>query len=152
MNDKIRYGIITLVAWNLLVLLMAMLAASIRGVEYSYFFEDGTGGVGISIFIVIWSLIWFGIGYHTRKKYVEEKNYYLKEAATLIDEAQYNKEFIAYYVSKHAKVLSIVFLTAIPWYMLGYVNGSFTVRDYLIMGAFALLTLISFGIYKLLKK
>lgn len=151
MDDKIKYGFISLGIWNFFLVLMAILAASIRNVEYSHFFDDGTGGIGISILIVIWSLIWFGIGYHVRKKYVEEKSYYMNKV-TAIDETQYNKEFVVFHICKYAKMLTIVFLTAIPWYILGYVDGSFSVRDFTFMGIMALLTIISFGTYKLLKK
>lgn len=150
MCGYIKYGVITSVVWNVLLVLMAMLAASIRDVEYSYFFDDGTGGFGISVLIVIWSLIWFGIGYHSRKKYVEERTFYMK--ATSLDKAQFNKEFISYYVSKHAKMLAIVFITAVPWYVLGYVNGSFSMRDFIIIGVLIILAVASFGTYKLLKK
>lgn len=151
MNDKIKYGFITLVVWNLLLILMTMLAASVRKVNYSYFFDDGTGGIGIGLFIILWSLIWFGIGYHSRKKYVQEKAFYRK-MVSLVDDTKYNKEFAAYYVSKHVKMLMIVFITAIPWYIVGYVDGPFTGRDFIVMGSLGVLAAISLGIYKILDR
>lgn len=151
MKDYLKYGIITLVVWNILLILMTILAASIRKVEYSYFFDDGIGGIGICAFLVLWSLIWFGIGYHSRKKYVQEKSFY-KEKVPLVDEEQFNKEFIAYYISKHTKMLSIILATAIPWYIIGYVRGPFTIRDLIIILILALLSAISFWIYKQKKK
>lgn len=151
MNDKIKYGFITLVVWNLLLILMTILAASVRKVNYSYFFDDGTGGIGIALFILLWSLIWFVIGYHSRKKYVQEKAFYRK-MASVVDDTRYNKAFAAYYISKHAKMLMIVFITAIPWYILGYVNEQFIGRDFVVMGSLGVLAAISLGIYKILER
>lgn len=151
MSNYVKYGLIALIAWNIVLVLMAILAAFVRNIDYAYFFDDGMGGWGIGLFIVLWSLIWFAIGYHSRKKYVQEKAFY-REQASLMEDAQYNKEFTAYYVSKHIRMLAIIFITAIPWYILGYVNGSFAQRDFIIMGSLAALSAISFGIYKSLRR
>lgn len=107
MKDYFKYGIATAIIWNILIVLMAIIAASIRQVEYSYFFDDGIGGIGICLFLIAWSLIWFYIGYHSRKKYIQKKLFY-KEMAPSIDDKRFNQEYAAYYFSKQAKLLSIL--------------------------------------------
>lgn len=151
MKDYFKYGVVTVIIWNTLIILMTIIAASVRKVDYSYFFDDGTGGIGICLFLIIWSLIWFCIGYHSRKKYIQKKTFY-KEMATLIDDKQFNKEYAAYYFSKQAKMLSVVLITAIPWYVIGYVRKPFESKDLIIIAILAILSAITFIIYKSLKK
>ena len=151
MKDYFKYGIATAIIWNILIVLMAIIAASIRQVEYSYFFDDGIGGIGICLFLIAWSLIWFYIGYHSRRKFIQKKLFY-KEMAPSIDDKLFNQEYTAYYFSKQAKLLSILLVTAIPWHAIGYIRKQLDHRDLIIISVLATLAVLSFGIYKWLKK
>lgn len=145
MSSELKYGLATLLAWNLLLFLAVALTARGRGVPFAYLFDDGTGGVGIGSLMVLWSCIWFGIGYSSRKKYLALRAYYREQAAGL-DEADFSKAFRHYYLGKNAKMLSVVLITAVPWYALGYVHDKALPTDYLIMGGLALLAALLYGI------
>ena len=62
-NDFNKYGLVTMIGWNILLVVLILIVSTIKGVSMFYIFDDGTGGVGMSIFLLIWSLIWYGIGY-----------------------------------------------------------------------------------------
>ena len=72
--------------------------------------------------------------------------------APSIDDKLFNQEYAAYYFSKQAKLLSILLVTAIPWYAIGYIRKPLDYRDLIIVSILATLAAISLGIYKWLKK
>ncbi|WP_373804045.1 hypothetical protein [Bacteroides heparinolyticus] len=72
-KDFIKYGLWTMIVWNLFIVLLAIIGASINNRSYASFFDDGMNGIGISLFLVAWSLIWFGIGYYFRKDFILKK-------------------------------------------------------------------------------
>ena len=50
--------------------------------------------------------------------------------------------------SSHAKMLSIVFASAIPWYVIGYVRESFNITDFAVIVPLMFLSIICFWFYK----
>ena len=74
-----------------------------------------------------------------------------KENFSLLDDEKFNKVFRLYYVSEQAKIFSIVSLTAIPWYILGYTNESISKENIIIVISMGTLSLICFLISKKLK-
>jgi hypothetical protein len=90
MNNFHKYGWITMIAWNLLLVILMLTVSTIRKVPFTYIFDDGMGGVGISLFLLLWSLIWYGIGYKSRKDFVLTRNMY-KEQVPLLEQTQFNK-------------------------------------------------------------
>ena len=60
-NDFNRYGLAAMVGWNILLVVLVLIMSTVKGISFSYIFDDGTGGVGMSIFLLIWSLIWYRI-------------------------------------------------------------------------------------------
>ena len=83
--------------------------STIKQLPLTYIFNDGTGGIGISIFFFIWSFFGYVIGYKSRKDYVLRRKMF-KENFSLLDDKKFNKVFRIHYVSGQAKILSIVFL------------------------------------------
>lgn len=124
--------------------------STIKQLPLTYIFNDGTGGIGISIFFFIWSFLGYVIGYKSRKDYVLRRKMF-KENFSLLDDKKFNKVFRIHYVSGQAKILSIVFLTAIPWYILGYTNESISKENIIIVISMGTLSLICFLISKKLK-
>lgn len=124
--------------------------STIKQLPLTYIFNDGTGGIGISIFFFIWSFFGYVIGYKSRKDYVLRRKMF-KENFSLLDDQKFNKVFRIHYVSGQAKILSIVFLTAIPWYILGYTNESISKENIIIVISMGTLSLICFLISKKLK-
>ena len=116
-NDFNKYGLITMIGWNILLIVLILIVSTIKGFPFTYIFDDGTGGIGMSIFLLIWSFIWYGIGYKSRKDYVLTRNMYREQVPSL-EQNQFDNAFRSYYIAKQAKLLSLVFATAIPWYMI----------------------------------
>ena len=145
MNNFHKYGWITMIAWNLLLVILMLTVSTIRKVPFTYIFDDGMGGVGISLFLLLWSLIWYGIGYKSRKDFVLTRNMY-KEQVPLLEQTQFNKAYRNYYIGKQAKLLSIVFVTAIPWYIIGYVDFPMTTKDIIIVAVLAVISASCFFI------
>ena len=146
-NDFNRYGLATMIGWNILLVILVMMVSTVKGISLSYIFDDGTGGVGMSIFLLIWSLIWYGIGYKSRKDFVTTRNVY-REQVPLLEHEQFNKAYRDHYIGKQAKLLSIVFATAIPWYMIGYVRLPISHTDIIIIAILAIISVSCFCISK----
>ena len=105
------------------------------------------GGIAMAMLFIAWALIWFGIGSHARKDYLFKQQSY-KDMFPDIDNQVLHKAFTSYYFSRHAKMLSIVFASAIPWYVIGYVRESFTITDFAVIAPLLFLSIICFWFYK----
>ena len=138
-NDLNRYGLATMIGWNILLVVLILIVSTVKGVSMFYIFNDGTGGVGMSIFLLIWSLIWYGIGYKSRKDFITTRSMY-REQVPLLELKQFNKAYRNYYIGKQAKLLSIVFATAIPWYIIGHVDFPMTTKDIIIVAILAVIS------------
>ena len=134
-----------MIAWNLLLVILMLIVSTIRKVPFTYIFDDGMSGVGISLFLLLWSIIWYGIGYKSRKDFVLTRNIY-REQVPLLEQAQFDKAYRNYYIAKQAKLLSIVFATAIPWYIIGYVDFPMTTKDIVIVAVLAVISASCFFI------
>ena len=146
-NDLNRYGLATMIGWNILLAVLALIVSNVKGISVSYIFDDGTGGVGMSIFLLIWSLIWYGIGYKSRKNFITTRNMY-REQVPLLEHEQFNKAYRDHYIGKQAKLLSIVFATAIPWYVIGYVRLPVSDTDIIVMAVLIIISVSCFCISK----
>ena len=145
LNNFHKYGWITMIAWNLLLVILMLIVSTIRKVPFTYIFDDGMSGVGISLFLLLWSIIWYSIGYKSRKDFVLTRNIY-REQVPLLEQAQFDKAYRNYYIAKQAKLLSIVFATAIPWYIIGYVDFPMTTKDIVIVAVLAVISASCFFI------
>ena len=146
-NDFNKYGMVTMIGWNILLVILILIVSTVKSVSFSYFFDDGTGGAGMSIFLLIWSLIWYGIGYKSRKDFVTTRDMY-REQVPLLEHEQFNKAYRDHYIGKQAKLLSIVFATAIPWYVIGYVRLPINHSNIVIMAILAIISVSCFCISK----
>ncbi|MBQ8441759.1 MAG: hypothetical protein IJX29_00195 [Bacteroides sp.] len=146
-NDFNKYGLTTMIGWNMLLIVLILIVSTIKGFPFTYIFDDGTGGIGMSIFLLIWSLIWYGIGYKSRKDFVIARNMY-REQVPLLEYERFNKAYRDYYIGKQARLLSIVFATAIPWYVIGYVSLPITNKDIIIIAIMAVISILCFCISK----
>lgn len=150
MKSYLKYGFLTLLGWNLFVSLLVVITSWLKGTPFTKIFDDGTNGIAMTFFLVLWSCIWFGIGYTSRKKYLLNKQLE-QETAPSVDKSLFDKLYRDKYISGRAGMLSLVFLTAIPWYILGYGGERMQVKDGCIISVLAILCLLSFIIY-LIKK
>lgn len=147
MKSYIKYGFVTACCWNILLLFALFIRANVKEVSISYFFDDGMEGIGMAFFLMAWTFIWFGIGAHTRKDFLAQKQSYRNQYPDL-DNRIFDKAFTTYYFSKHAKTLFIVFTTAIPWYVIGYVREPLKGSDFIIITPLMLLSIFCFWFYK----
>mgnify|MGYP003548465506 FL=1 len=136
-----------MIGWNILLIVLILIVSTIKGFPFNYIFDDGTGGIGMTIFLLLWSLIWYGIGYKSRKDYVIARNMY-REQVPLLEYEQFNKAYRDYYIGKQARLLSIVFATAIPWYVIGYVSLPITYKDIIVIAIMAVISVLCFCISK----
>ena len=146
-NDFNKYGLITMIGWNILLIVLILIVSTIKGFPFNYILDEGTGGIGMTIFLLLWSLIWYGIGYKSRKDYVIARNMY-REQVPLLEYEQFNKAYRDYYIGKQARLLSIVFATAIPWYVIGYVSLPITYKDIIVIAIMAVISVLCFCISK----
>ena len=107
-NDCNRYGLATMIGWNILLVILVMMVSTVKGISLSYIFDDGTGGVGMSIFLLIWSLIWYGIGYKSRKDFVTTRNVY-REQVPLLEHEQFNKAYRDHYIAQYRSYLEALY-------------------------------------------
>ena len=47
-NDFNKYGMVTMIGWNILLVILILIVSTVKSVSFSYIFDDGTGGVGMS--------------------------------------------------------------------------------------------------------
>ena len=142
-----KYGFTTMIGWNILLVILVFIGSMSKHVSPNYIFDDGTGGIGMTIFLLLWSLIWYGIGYKSRKDYVLTRNMYREQVPSL-EQNLFDNAFRSYYIAKQAKLLSIVFATAIPWYMIGYVDFPMTTKGILIVTILVVVSVSCFCVSK----
>ena len=142
-----KYGFMTMIGWNILLVIFVFIGSMSKHVSPNSIFVDGTGGIGMTIFLLLWSLIWYGIGYKSRKDYVLTRNMYREQVPSL-EQNLFDNAFRFYYIAKQAKLLSIVFATAIPWYMIGYVDFPMTTKDILIVTILVVISVSCFCVSK----
>ena len=92
-----------MIEWNILLIVLILIVSTIKGFPFTYIFDDGTGGIGMTIFLLLWSLIWYGIGYKSRKDYVLTRNMYREQVPSL-EHNKFDNAFRSYYIAKQAKL------------------------------------------------
>ena len=142
MKTKQTYGLITALAWVLGTSLLLVAATPYRTTPL---IEGPADQVGLLLFMVVTALVWYGIGYHLRAKYLQELAYYQLQHPELSPKLL-RKEFLHYFIYKRSKLLALLALTAIPWYIISPLRGPYTLKDYILLSLFATLALI-FGIW-----
>lgn len=147
MKTHVKCGLLTALGWNVLLLIAFLIRARLKEVSVSYFFDDGTGGWGITALLIVWSLIWYTIGAHIRKEFLSQKEQY-RTLFPLLEKETFNLAFKRYYFSRYAKTLGIVFTTAIPWYVIGYVREPLSCTDFTVIGPLMVLSVLCFWYYK----
>lgn len=140
-----KYGVLSMLLWN--ALLCMLILASKESVK-----EMLTGSnfklIGSMLLIIIWSVIWYFIGYQHRKKYLIQKESF-KADLPIADQDHFDSAYFKYHLSKNTKAISIVLFIAIPWYFIGYVQGNtMHMRDYLVVGILLFVASCLYTIHK----
>lgn len=143
MNSKVKYGIITSIIWLLFQTLLFFIGTNYRT---SPLISSNVDIVGLILFTIITTIVWFWIGYRVRSKYIEELSLYQKEYIE-IDNKCLKKEFTKYFLFKRTRLMGLIFMTAIPWYILSPLRETYQIKDFVILIIFFCLTIISFYFY-----
>ena len=53
MSNFHKFGLVTMVGWNVMLIVLIQINSAIKQVPLTYIFNDETGGIGISIFFFI---------------------------------------------------------------------------------------------------
>ncbi len=146
-RDCLKYACVATVVWNVVLFSLVCISAYVRKVGITYFFDDGTGGVGMCLFLVLWSIGVFAMGYHLRKKYIEEREFYRKQAPTLGKEVV-EKELRRYCLLRVSKQLAILTIVAVPWYFIVHVRDAVTTFDICAMSLLFVFSVVLFVVYK----
>lgn len=148
MNSNIKYGLVVMTIWLVLVTTIITLYAKYNQMSLSeYFFDKETGGIISITMFVIWAGIWYSIGFHARKDYTERINTYKKEYP-LIGDKMLCKEFKKHYFSRCTKTLSRIFMVGIPTWLLLNIY-TLNIKDYIVMCFFCICALICYIYYKI---
>lgn len=143
-KEYIKYGLLSLVIWLLLFVFMGAIVTFVEKEScITLLFQDAMVGASICVFIAIWAVIWFFLGYDTRKEFLKA---YEKQ---LIADSQFKQGFKAMYLSTHFKVLGLILALLFFWLCVTILFTSSTSHDYyiylILLGGSSL---VSFVLYK----
>ena len=145
-KDNVKFGIYFLLGWNLLVLLCLHLRylffdpdlyELLLGNPYDLWYTLGN--------LMLWSTIWFVIGYDVRKEYVLKRHQFRENFPHLAD-AIVDKYYRSSYLAKYTGILYKVALVSIPAYML--YRREFFDGDFVVVVLLALLSGVLFYVHR----
>lgn len=147
MNNNVKTGLISMIAWILFVIILCggYLLATHQTIEY--FKDEDTGWVIPSIFFIVWALIWYGIGYHAHKKYIENKAVYMD----MHKKDSREKAAVAFrstYLGKQSKMLSRVFLCAVPFYVALNISEIGTAKNIIVVGILMIISVLLYSYHQ----
>ena len=90
------------------------------------------------------------MGYHLRKRYLEEREYYRKQAPTLGEEVV-EKELKRYCLLRVSKQLAILTIIAVPWYFIVHVRDAVNMFDICVMSLLFFLSVVFFVVHRIYK-
>ena len=139
------FGILSVVAWNVF---LGILVWAARVPLENVLANDRLKLIGVGALLIIWSVVWYFIGYQYRKKYMTKREYYRAELPKK-DRKNFNEVFFKYHLSKNTKAISTVLFITIPWYIIGQVQGN-TLKgnDYMVVGVLLLISAVLYGVHK----
>lgn len=142
-KEYIKYGLLSLAIWLLLFVFMGAIVTFVEKEScITLLFLDAMVGVSICVFIAIWAVIWFFLGYDTRKEFLKA---YDKQ---LIPDPQFKQSFKAMYLSTHFKVLGLILALLFFWLCVTMLFTSSNLHDYIYLILLGGSSLISFVLYK----
>ncbi len=148
-KDYCKYGILFTIAWNIVLFILLVITNLVEGNEL--FFYESTHWYDMPVIILIWSLVWYWIGYSLRKEFLFQRKYY-QHKFQMLNQQKIKDLFKIHYLSRYAKILTVVCITAIPWYVIGYVRDHFNLTDIIIMSVLFIWSLILYFTARYLKR
>ena len=145
-KDNVIYGIYFLLGWNFLLALGlhfrylffdADIYQDLLGTAYHFWYSVGN--------LMLWSTIWFVIGYQVRKEYVLSRQRF-RELYPHLEDVVVDQYYRYSYFAKYAGLLYKVALVSIPAYLL-YRRECFD-GDFVVVVVLALLAALFFYIHR----
>ena len=154
MNNNIqnycKWGAAVAISWNVLSLSVYSLMCLVEGVPFSENLEVDSW-LGFYIWYALATLAWFYVGYGLRKEYVTERDVYISSFKDLSKE-KVDKLYKLHFLGRYTKILTALFVTAIPWYMIAKVRDELRMKDIIYIGIFMVASLVFLYITKYTKK
>ena len=147
MDKHVKNGIISMSIWILFIIILWGAYLYITEKNVSYFLDEETGGFITAAFFIGWALIWFAIGRHCSRDYETKKQLYINKKNGIGIE-QLEKTFKKIYFSDMARMLYKVFIGFVPCYVVANVRDTPTIKDYVFIGAFMVISMVSYVYYK----
>ena len=147
-KDYSKYGILFTVGWNIVLLALLVITNLVEGNELFYY--ESVHWYDMPIIVTIWSLVWYWIGYSLRKEFLLQREYY-QQKFQMLDQQKIKDVFKIRYLSRYAKILTVVSITAVPWYIIGYVRDKMETENYVVIGVLLMVSLMLFIVYRHLK-
>lgn len=148
MRDNRKYGLLVMSAWLIFAVSLISGYAAYHDVPVlEYFLDEETGGFISACFFTAWALIWYFIGSHARKGYVARLKVY-RDKYPSVDENELNRLFRVSYFARAAKTLTVVFSTAVPWWLVLNAGDGLDVKDYVVVAVSAVLALVCYWYYR----
>lgn len=132
--------------WNVLILGNYTGMCLVEGVAFFDNIEVDSW-LGFYFCSAMATAVWFYIGYALRKEYVIQKDQFVSSFKD-INRIDVERLFKLNFISRYTKILTVVFVTAIPWYMIAHVRSDLKMRDIIFIGIFIVASVVCFSITK----
>jgi len=152
MKDSCKFGLMTMALWIVFVITLVSGYAFYNNYSFfEYFVDEETNGVVSGLFSTAWAIAWFFIGSHGRNKYITMCKYYSQNNPQ-VDPSEVQRTIKTYYFTKLAKILTVVFSTAVPWWWIVKMiqtGGTYpSVKDYIVTFVLVILSTSCYWYYK----
>lgn len=146
MDSKHKFGLATMLTWIFLLALVVVIAYFTGNADI----KENKEGVAVEVMVIVTSTIWYLIGYYSRRDYLRKEKFYVESNAH-IDEQIVKDEYRKDFISRKSKMLSIVFIGAIPWYILGNTDELNRNKTWIVISLMAICSISLFITYRLYK-
>ena len=86
-----------------------------------------------------------------RKEFLLQREYY-QQKFQMLNQQKLKDLFKIRYLLRYAKILAVVTITAIPWYIIGCVRAYFNFRDIIVISILFICSLLLFFTARFLKR
>lgn len=149
-NNYFKWGIAFALSWNILIIGIYTIMCIINGVGFSENIEVDSW-YGFYACYVMATLVWFYIGYGLRKEYITKKGMFVSSFSD-ISKSKTEEIFRLHFIKRYSKILTIVFVTAIPWYMIANVREDLRTKDIVYISIFMIVSTVLAYLTKSLSK
>ena len=116
-NSCIKYGIYFVVIWNIFIAILSYVSFVFYNESiYDEIFGSAFDCSMAVFFIVLWSIIWYFVGYYGRKRFLAGRTLF-KDKYPRLDSRAIDKYYSLFYLSKTSRLLMKVVLVSIPSYV-----------------------------------